>query len=125
MRRRLTDGRICLQGVERIRRALFAFTIAAALAVPGLALAHEGDTGNRSWATVTMAAADHVMVKTSDGKELSIAVNAKTKLLKGKTAVKSDALTAGTRVVVTLTAKEPPTAAEIHIGAVPKSDHAT
>ena len=72
--------------------------------------------------TVTMAVADHVMVKTADGKEQTIAVNANTKLLKGKKAVKSEALTAGTRVVVTLTAKEPPTAAEIQVGVAPTSD---
>lgn len=104
-----------------IRKTLLAFATAAALVLPGGALAHEGH-GTKVIGTVTMAAADHVMVKTADGKEQTIAVNANTKLLKGKTAATSEALTAGTRVVVTLTANEPPTAAEIQVGAAPKSD---
>lgn len=104
-----------------IRKTLVAFTIAVAVVLPSVALAHEGH-GKKVMGTVTMAAADHVMVKTADGKEQTIALNAKTTIVKGKTAVKFDELAAGTRVVVTLTAKEPPTAAEIQVGAAPKSD---
>lgn len=104
-----------------IRKTLLALATAVALVLPGVALAHEGH-GKKVMGTVTVAVADHVMVKTADGKEQTIAVNANTKLLKGKTAVKSETLTAGTRVVVTLTAKEPPTAAEIQVGAAPTSD---
>ena len=106
-----------------IRKTLLAFIIAFALVLPGVALAHEGH-GKKVMGTVTMTAPDHVMVKTADGKEQTIAVNAKTKMLKGKTAVKSEDLTAGTRVVITLAAKEPPTATEIQVGAATKSDQA-
>ena len=106
-----------------IRRALLAFTMAVALALPGVVLAHDGH-GKKVMGTVTMAAADHVMVKTTDGKEQTIAVNAKTKILKGKTAVKSEEIAAGTRVVITLTPEEPPTATEIQVGAAPKSTQA-
>lgn len=106
-----------------IRRSLLAFTVAVALALPGVVLAHDGH-GKKVMGTVTMAAADHVMVKTTDGKEQTIAVNAKTKILKGKTAVKSEEIVAGTRVVITLTSKEPPTAAEIQVGAATKSTQA-
>lgn len=106
-----------------IRRSLLAFTMAVALALPSIALAHPGH-GNKVMGTVTMAAADHVMVKTADGKEQTIAVNATTKILKGKTALKSEEIAPGTRVVITLTPKEPPTAAEIQVGAAPKSTQA-
>ena len=104
-----------------IRKSLLAFTVGIALALPSGALGHDGH-GKKVLGTVTMAAADHVMVKTSDGKEQTIAVNAKTKILKGKTVVKSEELATGTRVVITLTPKEPPTAAEIQVGAAPKSE---
>lgn len=106
-----------------IRKAFVALTIGVALALPSVAAAHKGH-GKKVMGTVTMAAPDHVMVKTTDGKEQTIAVNADTKLRSGKTAVKSDSLKAGTRVVITLTAKEPPTAAEIQVGTAPKSDQA-
>lgn len=66
--------------------------------------------------TVTMAAADHVMVKTAEGKEQRIAVTQGTKILRGTTVVKIDQLTPGIRVVVTLTRKPTVAAAEIRLG---------
>ena len=98
-----------------LKRFVTAVVAAVALALPGAALAHPGHS-KKVMGTITMAAADHVMVKTADGKEQTIAVNASTKLLKGKTKMKADALKVGTRVVVSLTDKEPPAAAEIQIG---------
>jgi hypothetical protein len=88
------------------------------LALPGAPLAHPNHS-KKVMGTVTMADAVHVMVKTADGKEQTIVVNAQTKLRRGKTAVKADALKVGTRVVITLTVKEPPTAAEIEVGTAP------
>lgn len=102
-----------------IRRCVLALTIAIAFVLPSVVLGHEGH-GKKVMGTVTMAAADHLMVKTPDGKVQTIALNAKTKVLKGKTAIKSDELKEGTRVVITLTPKEPPTAAEIQVGSAPK-----
>jgi hypothetical protein len=66
-----------------------------------------------------MAAPDHVMVKTPDGKEQTIAIDAKTRLLKGKMKVRIEDVKVGTRVVISLTPNEPPTAAEIQVGAAP------
>ncbi len=99
-----------------IRKHVTAVIVGLALAVPVVASAHEGH-GKKVMGTVTMTGADHVMVKTADGKEQTIAVNAQTKVVKGKTAVKVAGLTPGTRVVITLTPKEPPTAAQIQVGA--------
>lgn len=98
------------------RKHVTALIVGLALALPAVASAHEGH-GKKVMGTVTMTAADHVMMKTADGKEQTIVVNAQTKVIKGKTAVKAADLKPGTRVVITLTPKEPPTAAQIQIGA--------
>ena len=98
-----------------LKRVVVALVTAIALALPAAALAHPNHN-KKVMGTVTMAAPDHVMVKTADGKEQTIAINASTKLLRGKTKVKVDDLKAGTRVVISLTEQEPPTAAEIQVG---------
>ena len=73
--------------------------------------AHPGHE-HKVMGTITMAAADHVMLKDKEGKELTIKVTKDTKI-KSKSPVKVEELKAGTRVVVnavenkdkTLTAK--------------------
>jgi hypothetical protein len=99
-----------------LKQFVLAMFATLALSAPSAVLGHP-DHSKKVMGTVTMAAPDHVMVKTTDGKEQTIAIDAKTKLLKGKTKVKVDDLKAGTRVVISLTDKEPPTAAEIQVGA--------
>ena len=100
-----------------MKQRLIALAFAAALALPTAVLAHEGH-GVKKMGTITMAAPDHLMMKTADGKEVIIAVNAKTKVVKGKTIMKLSDLTAGTRIVATVaTAKAPFTASEIAVGA--------
>jgi hypothetical protein len=98
-----------------LKTLLSAVALMGALMLPSTVLAHPGHN-KKVLGTVTMAAADHVMVKTADGKEQTIAINAQTRVVRGKTALKVDTLTVGTRVVITLTAKEPPTAAQIEVG---------
>jgi len=88
-----------------------------ALALPASAWAHEGHA-HTVMGTVTMAATDHLMIKTTDGKDATITVNAKTKVVRGKTAMKLADVKAGTRVVVTLESeKEPLVATEVQVGA--------
>ena len=99
-----------------LKRVLVALVTAIALASPATSFAHPNHN-KKVMGTVTMAAPDHVMVKTADGKEQTIAIDAKTKLLRGKTKVNVEDLKAGTRVVISLTDEEPPTAAEIQVGA--------
>ena len=88
----------------------------ASLFLPVSTAAHEGV--HKMMGTVTMAAKDHVMMKTPEGKELTIAVTKKTQVLQGKTAMKVDDLAEGTRVVVTVgDHKAPYTASLIQVGA--------
>lgn len=98
-------------------KKLFAVAVTlVALTAPGVATAHPNHS-KKVMGTVTMAAPDHVMVKTTEGKEETIKIDAKTKLVKGKAKAKVEDLKVGTRVVISLTDKEPPTAAEIQVGA--------
>jgi hypothetical protein len=97
---------------------------AACIAVIGLALvtsssvlAHEGHP-HKMMGTVTMAAPDHVMMKTTDGKDATVQITSETKIVKGKEPMKVDDLKAGTRVVITaVTEKTVMKAKTIEIGA--------
>jgi len=53
--------------------------------------------------TVTMAAADHVMVKDKDNKDVTIYLTRETKVLKDKKPMKVEDIKAGLRVVITAT----------------------
>ncbi len=64
-------------------------------------VAHEGHD-HKIMGTVTMAAADHVMLKDKDGKDVTIQVTKDTKV-KSKPALKVEEIKAGTRVVITAT----------------------
>jgi hypothetical protein len=106
-----------------------AMSIAIGLTFASVAAAHEGHA-HKVMGTVTMAAADHLMVKTLDAKTkeekvVTIAVNDQTKIFKGTgttPAVLKD-VTEGTRVVVDVGAgKEPLTAREIRLGAAAHTD---
>lgn len=90
------------------------FTLFATVAT---AFAHE----HKVMGTVTMAGSDHVMMKTTAGKDVTVNVTAKTKITRGKETVKIDAIKEGTRVIVTTASDEPPYAAiAIQVGAAPK-----
>ena len=103
---------------RRSQLRLYSLTVLALVAALGFPLpsaAHEGT--HKLMGTVTMAAKDHVMMKTPEGKELTIAITEKTKVLKGKAAMKVDEIAEGTRVVVTVTGHKPPyTASQILVG---------
>lgn len=77
------------------------FTLLSVLALgphSGL-FAHEGHD-HKVMGTVTMAAADHLMLRDKDGKDVTIQVTKNTRL-KAKLAKKVDDIRPGTRVVVT------------------------
>ncbi len=80
-------------------------------------LAHEGHE-HKVMGTVTMAAADHVMLKDKDGKDVMVKVNKDTKV-KAKPAMKVEEIKAGTRIVVTAVEEkdESMTAKSIEVGA--------
>ena len=79
-------------------------TIVAALVVFGLgssALAHEGHD-HKVLGTVTMAAADHVMLKDREGKDVTVMVGKATRV-KSTPAMKVEELKVGTRIAITAT----------------------
>jgi ribosomal protein S1 len=94
------------------------------LVFPTLALAHGG--GTHVMGTVTDLDAQHVVVKTKDGKTQSVLVNDQTTYHKGKATATSADLKVGDRVVVHTTGKgDPLTAGEIHFSSAGKaSSHA-
>lgn len=69
--------------------------------------------------TVTMVAADHLMIKDKAGKEHTIKLVPTTKVTKNKKAMKAADITVGTRVVVTAVSDSDLTAKVIEVGAVP------
>jgi hypothetical protein len=81
--------------------------------------AHEGHE-HKVMGTVTMAMADHVMLKDKDGKDVTIKVTKDTKV-KAKPALKVEEIKAGTRVVVTAVEQKDKsmTAKTIEVGAAP------
>jgi hypothetical protein len=81
--------------------------------------AHQGHD-HKVMGTVTMAAADHIMVKDTDGKDVIVKVTKDTRV-KAKPAIKVEAIKVGTRVVVTAAEQKDKTmvAKIIELGAVP------
>jgi len=104
--------------IRRMTMALAAvFTLA--LVSGSVVRAHEGHD-HKIMGTVTMAAVDHIMVKTTEDKEVTIQVTKDTKVMKGEDAMKTEDIDAGTRVVVTaVTEKDQLRAKLIQVGADP------
>lgn len=84
------------------RRFVIGAALAAILAVPAYARAHEGHA-HKVMGTVAVRHENHLEVKATDGKTSIITVNEKTKILRGKTRVKLEEIKPGERVVVTAT----------------------
>ena len=81
--------------------------------------AHEGHD-HKLMGTVTMAAADHVMLKDKDGKDVTVKVTKDTKV-RSKAAMKVEDLKVGARVVITATQDKDQsfTAKTIEVGGAP------
>jgi hypothetical protein len=99
------------------RRFILGVTLVVALAIPTYVSAHEGHD-HKIMGTVTMAAADHLMLKDKDAKDVTVKVTKDTKV-KSKPAVKVEEIKAGTRVVITATQEKDKsfTAKSIEVGA--------
>ncbi len=83
------------------RRFILAIWAAAlTLTLGGVAMAHPGHE-HKIMGTVTMAAADHVMLKDKDGKDVTVSINKDTKFLRAKKAMKASDMKVGMRIVVT------------------------
>ena len=103
-------------------RHLFATFLTLAILTLGsrtVLLAHEGHE-HKVMGTVTMAAADHVMLKDKDGKDVTVKVTKDTKV-KAKSTLKVEEIKAGTRIVVTAVEEKDKsmTAKSIEVGATP------
>lgn len=85
-----------------VRRVIGSLAGVAALAVAGASplVAHVGHD-HKVLGTVTMAAADHVMVKDRDNKDVTAYLTPDTKVVRDKKAMKVDDIKPGLRVVVT------------------------
>jgi len=86
----------------RPRLVMLALAVLALAAAP--AFAHE----HKVLGTVKAAAADHLTIKTTDGKEATIKIDSKTKVTRENVSIKPESLGPGTRVVVTTVSDESP-----------------
>ena len=92
--------------------------LVASLAIPAYARAHEGHA-HKVMGTIVMRHENHLEVRTKDGKTVTITMNEKTSVLRGKQKLDREALKAGERVVVDVgNGKAPMTAREVKLGAV-------
>jgi translation initiation factor IF-1 len=99
------------------KRFLIGVALVAALAVPAYARAHEGHA-HKVMGTITMLHDNHLEVKTKDGKTVTITLNEKTAIVRGKQKLDLSALKEGERVVVDVgNGKAPMTAREVKLGA--------
>jgi hypothetical protein len=99
------------------RRFVIGVALAAALTVPMYARAHEGHA-HKVMGTVTMRHDNHLEVKTKDGKTVTITLNEKTSIVRGKQKLDLTALKEGERVVVDVgNGKAPMTARQVKLGA--------
>ena len=104
--------------MKRFSTTLLAFAILALGSGVSL-LAHEGHE-HKVMGTVTMAAADHIMLKDKDGKDVTVKVTRDTKV-KAKPAIKVEEIKVGTRVVITAVEEKDKsmTAKNIEVGGAP------
>jgi hypothetical protein len=75
------------------------------MTIGGAAIAHPGHE-HKIMGTVTMAAADHVMLKDKDGKDATVSIDKDTKFVRAKKAMKVSDVKAGMRIVVTAVTDE-------------------
>lgn len=90
-----------------IKHCTLVTTLALVFGILGASsLAHEGHL-HKVLGTVTMAARDHVMLKDKDNKDVTVQLNAETKVLRDKKPAKVEDIKAGMRVVISaVTVKE-------------------
>ncbi len=89
------------------RRVLIALmALSALVSVSGTSLLAHAGHDHKVTGTVTMAAADHVMVKTTEGKDVTIQLTKATKVTRGKETMKAEDIKIGTRVVITASSEK-------------------
>jgi hypothetical protein len=99
------------------KRFFLGVALAAALALPTYARAHEGHA-HKVMGTIATRQDNHLEVRTKDGKTVTITLNEKTSIVRGKEKADLEALKPGERVVVDVgNGKAPMTAREVKLGA--------
>jgi hypothetical protein len=82
-----------------LKKGMAALALLAALAVPAPAGAHGGHTHN-VMGTIASLEGARLAVKATDGKTLTVTLDAKTTITRGKTKVDASALKTGERVSI-------------------------
>ena len=101
------------------RKWVVGIALVGALAVPVMGWAHTGHT-HKVMGTVFGIEGNRLVVKTTDGKTVTVSLDAKTKITQGKTKITSTALKVGDRVVAEgAQEKDILTAAILQVGTVP------
>jgi hypothetical protein len=78
---------------------MIAMVVAMALAAPAAVRAHEGHT-HKALGTITSVEGVHVGIKTNDGKTMTLMLDTKTAVTRGKEKLDATALKVGERVSV-------------------------
>ena len=100
------------------RGFILAVALASALALPVFVGAHEGHA-HKVMGTIAARHDNHLEVRTKDGKTVTITLNEKTAIVRGKEKANLDALQPGERVVVDVgNGKAPMTARHVRVGTV-------
>jgi hypothetical protein len=95
--------------------------LTVALVGPAVARAHEGHK-HKVMGTVSSVDGSNLMVKTTDGKNVMVMLNAKTKVTQGKAKLTAAALKVGDRIVAEgAEEKDMLTATTVQVGAAPEA----
>lgn len=78
---------------------IVAIVVVTALAWPTAVFAHEGHT-HKALGTITSVEGEHVGIKTNDGKSITIMLDKKTAVTRGKDKLDASALKVGERVSI-------------------------
>lgn len=78
---------------------IFALALTAALALPVVSFAHEGHV-HKALGTIATITGEHVEIKTTDGKNLTVMLDKKTTITRGKEKLDATALKVGERISV-------------------------
>ena len=91
---------IVLEVMMTRRSVVGLVAVVAVVLLPGAAaFAHPGHE-HKLLGTVTMAAADHVMLKDKDGKDATVVINKDTKFVRAKKPMRASDLKVGMRVAI-------------------------
>lgn len=93
-----------------------AFAVVGLMFAAGSSLAHPN---HRILGTVTMAAADHLMLDDRDGKNHTVTITADTRVTRDKKAIKAADIPVGARVVVIVVSDTDMRAKSIEVGVAP------